>query len=269
MSNIEIKNEGIALKNFLIENNVAKLVIEWSSWGGDGGEPNMYGEYATGQSFNEWNAARQGDERGQWILQFVQSPQYASISQKILAWGESIEQYWTDEEGGEIRLELTLEGGDYSGKLVYDDRQEKEFNGHFESDTEVDLRTQSDYSAWQQIFAYYRKAKRKDPEAKLTFDIEFWGGGDSGAIEQNDFGWNGSGKLIQLANGKTETIDTFIENFAYSHIESSGIDWYNNSGGGGSMQIELTNGDKPKAIFTLSVNYYEMVLETKSEIEIF
>ena len=271
MSNIEpIKNEGIALNNLLIANRVSKMVIEWSSWGGDDGEPNVFGEYVNGQVFSEWTAERQGDERGQWLLQFIQSPQYASISQKILAWGESIEEYWTDEDGGEIRLELNLNNtGSYSGKLIYEDREEKSFNGHFESDTEVDLTMLPDYSAWQQIFAYYRKDLRKNPEAKLTFDIEFWGGGDSGAIEENEFGWNGENKLIQKPNGETVSIMTFIEDFAYSHIESSGIDWYNNSGGGGTMQIELTNGDKPKAIFTLSVNYNEMVLKKVSEIELF
>ena len=109
---------------------------------------------------------------------------------------------------------------------------------------------------------------RKNPEAKNTYSINFYGGGDSGAIEDNEFGWNGEDKNITLSDGRTSTISNFIGDFVYEQIQSTGVDWYNNEGGCGECFLELRENPKPLAILSLEVNYYEMELVEQEKIKI-
>lgn len=87
--------------------------------------------------------------------------------------------------------------------------------------------------------------------------IEFAGGGDSGSIDTIQ---------IEMAEGFTEPDDLKerLENFAYAWLDGTGIDWYNNEGGQGHIEFDLTS--VPPA-FSANVDVNETVSTTALSVE--
>jgi len=251
------------IQTLMVQNDVKTLTFSVDSWGGGGRDSGLNGRYQDGRYISTWQ------DRPEWFEAFENSAEVQEILRQIENWADSIDEYWDDEDGGEVSLKLSIdENGNLIKTLELEIREEESHNGHFESETEIDLKSEDDFSSWQQVFAYFRKAKRKNPECSLDFKIEFWGGGDSGSIEDIQSGCDILQKLVTLPDGRDETVQRLIEAFAYRFIDASGVDWYNNEGGFGSMELRLEEEPEPKAIFDLDVNYYEKVLKPHTEINL-
>ena len=52
------------------------------------------------------------------------------------------------------------------------------------------------------------------------------------------------------------SLNLVIENVAYAAIESTGLDWYNNDGGQGTFEIDLT-ASPPTIHLGIGINYTE------------
>lgn len=87
--------------------------------------------------------------------------------------------------------------------------------------------------------------------------ISFAGGGDSGSIDEVD---------ITMADGftKPQDLEERLRDFAYGWLEGTGIDWYNNDGGQGEMEFDLTS--VPPA-FSANVDVNETVSKTALSVE--
>ena len=87
--------------------------------------------------------------------------------------------------------------------------------------------------------------------------ISFSGGGDSGQVDEIN---------ITMADGFTEPegLDDRLRDFAYKFLEGTGIDWYNNDGGQGEIEFDLTS--VPPA-FSANVDVNETVSTTALSIE--
>jgi len=90
--------------------------------------------------------------------------------------------------------------------------------------------------------------------------IRFDGAGDSGAIEEiiiskNDepiqveaeLDWSvkksffQDGKWVDEIRTTTMSVVTALEIYCYDELEKTGVDWYNNDGGFGEMEIDFTS----------------------------
>lgn len=82
-----------------------------------------------------------------------------------------------------------------------------------------------------------------------TVTIHFTGYGDSGQIDDVE---------IAMVAGHTEPTDLAeqLEDWAYTFLEGTGVDWQNNDGGYGNITFDLTQG-LPE--FTAEVYYNETV----------
>ena len=126
----------------------------------------------------------------------------------------------------------------------------------------------------EQLLAYYRNAKRKKKNLPPYICVYFCGSGDSGGIEDvyfsddldDSYGSCGTfpqeesdflAKPIERGD-KLETVKDLVEDIAYDWITSTGVDWYNNSGGGGHFHLEYTEG---KLIQHLNV--WQNMIESK------
>jgi hypothetical protein len=252
------------IQDLMVQNDVKTLGFTVDSWGGGDRDSGLNGRYSDGRWIRSW-----GRDTPEWLEALKNSAAFQQIIEQIEAWADSLEEYWDDEDGGEVSLELSIdENGNLFKTLELQIRVEETHNGHSESETEIDLKSEDDFSSWQQVFAYFRKVKRKNPECSLDFRLEFWGGGDSGSIEDIQSGCDILEKLVTLPDGTNETVQRVIEAFAYRFIDASGVDWYNNEGGFGSMELRLEEEPEPKAIFDLDVNYYEKVLKSHTKINL-
>lgn len=96
--------------------------------------------------------------------------------------------------------------------------------------------------------------------------IEFQGGGDSGEIysiaplkasdEVNEINLKDVSILWQGVNG-AETmmpLDKILEDVGYAALDMSNLDWYNNEGGQGSVEIVLNDGE-PYVVMNMGINY--------------
>jgi hypothetical protein len=252
------------LESLMVQNDVKTFTFTVNSWGGGDRDSGLNGRYQDGRHISSW-----GRDTPEWFEAFWGRPEVQQILTEIEGWADSIEDYWDSEDGGEVSLMFSIdENGNLIKTLELQVREEESRNGHSESETEIDLKSEQDYSSWQQVFAYFRKEKRKNPECKLDFMVEFWGGGDSGSIEDIQAGCDILRKLVTLPDGRNESVQSVLESFAYRFIDASGVDWYNNDGGFGSMSIRLEEEPEPKAIFDLDVNYYEKVLKPHTKINL-
>lgn len=108
--------------------------------------------------------------------------------------------------------------------------------------------------------------------------VEFYGGGDSGQIEDVSFDkevpaactvkieeikrnhvWveETQSYVYEVVKDKVEkTLEQALEHVTYELLEDAGIDWYNNEGGGGHLIIDL-KGDEPGVNFHVYYNVIE------------
>lgn len=101
----------------------------------------------------------------------------------------------------------------------------------------------------QAALQWAKEIKTQHPQAK-TLSIHFDGSGDSGDIQYI---------YVIDANCKSVTIEDTTD-FLYDLIEHHvDVDWVNNDGGGGSIEIDLND-------FTMNVSsFYREVIETGHE----
>ena len=101
----------------------------------------------------------------------------------------------------------------------------------------------------QAALQWAKEIKTQHPQAK-TLSIQFDGSGDSGDIQYI---------YVIDANCKSVTIEDTTD-FLYDLIEHHvDVDWVNNDGGGGSIEIDLTD-------FTMNVSsFYREVIEAGHE----
>ena len=119
--------------------------------------------------------------------------------------------------------------------------------------------------------------------------VEFYGGGDSGQIEHIHIDPEPpemcrvpvtQKKYVRNYNEETKTYDcrmeyqtermtlnNALEALTYQALDETGVDWYNNEGGGGSLEIELS-GDSPEIKFNVFYNVIESVTEVDKQVEI-
>jgi hypothetical protein len=125
-------------------------------------------------------------------------------------------------------------------------------------------------------------------QAKIhSIHVAFDGSGDSGQIEDvsaygqgvdeylPDEGWaklplpittnipflvhDENGKVIErIENRKTTEFKTAVENFTYSALEVTGVDWYNNDGGHGTLVMTLQD-DGGRLELQLDVSTREVI----------
>lgn len=68
---------------------------------------------------------------------------------------------------------------------------------------------------------------------KIT--IRFAGSGDSGSIEEIDMVKDGQTTMLDPEDFSKE-----VEDFAYDYLAGTGVDWYNNDGGQGTIEFDFT-----------------------------
>ena len=73
----------------------------------------------------------------------------------------------------------------------------------------------------------------------VSCEVPFDGCGDSGAVEENCILTLGSEGRNVTAETPQELRDAVVA-FAYDCLESSGVDWYNNDGGYGTLRIDTS-----------------------------
>ena len=90
-----------------------------------------------------------------------------------------------------------------------------------------------------------------------SVEIRFAGSGDSGNIDEIE---------IAMVDGHVEPDDLQkkLEDWAYSFLEGTGVDWQNNDGGQGTISFELTNAAPH---FHAVVEYNEIVSHIGFEVE--
>ena len=107
--------------------------------------------------------------------------------------------------------------------------------------------------------------------------VEFYGGGDSGQIEHVAWSkeppadtrvdvviekWKyqasleGSSKHTLVTETKSMPLAQAIEEVTYDLLDKSGVDWYNNDGGGGYLEIDLS---KPEGTVEFSIHVNELI----------
>ena len=69
--------------------------------------------------------------------------------------------------------------------------------------------------------------------------VPFDGCGDSGAVDESEMSIFGSEGHNVAAETPQELRDAVVA-FAYDYLESSGVDWYNNDGGYGTLEIDTS-----------------------------
>lgn len=108
-----------------------------------------------------------------------------------------------------------------------------------------------------------------------TVVVSFSGGGDSGTIdsvglhdakgepislENTMFIWeietehHEDGKWVKQYTTKAMPIADILTQITYDALENTQLDWYNNEGGQGELEIDL-NADPPKVILQVGINY--------------
>ena len=161
---------------------------------------------------------------------------------------------WYNEDGGDGELNITF-SSNIVISLTVSVREQKSDTVFEGSDEIVEL----DIPGVPQLLAYYRNAERKKVKLDPYICAYFQGSGDSGHIEDiyfclnkdDNFGYGGNDcdfldKLIHLNIAENEedklmTVRDVIEEIAHRYIDSTGADWYNNSGGGGHFFLEFKN----------------------------
>jgi hypothetical protein len=83
-----------------------------------------------------------------------------------------------------------------------------------------------------------------------TVHISFYGGGDSGSIEE----------VIVDGDIYNGDLDEEIQDWAHKLLEGTGVDWYNNDGGHGNIEIDVINWR-----YSYQVNQYEQVSNLAAE----
>lgn len=119
--------------------------------------------------------------------------------------------------------------------------------------------------------------------------VEFYGGGDCGQIENVNIEPDPpemcrvsvtEEKYIRDYNEETKqydcrkenvtklmTLEQALEALTYQALDETNVDWYNNEGGGGSLEIELS-GDTPQIKFHVYYNVVESVTEVDKVVEL-
>ena len=156
------------LHNLMVANNIKQLFYLWNSWG-EGDEPDLgiSGRTEDGVRFPVWN------NRPDFMPALENNP---AIGEKVLLWGETLEPYWGDEDGGEISLTLYIENGVFNAELCYSTREQQTHNGHYSENEEIDLSSRADFMGFQQVFAYYRKRLAEKSRSKKHLQYQLlWG----------------------------------------------------------------------------------------------
>lgn len=114
--------------------------------------------------------------------------------------------------------------------------------------------------------------------------VEFYGGGDSGCVDSITFDKepptackieilkeNSSFEHCPVTNTyKTihkeptrsmKSLSDGLEDIVYEILEDTGVDWYNNEGGGGSLEIDLSLGK-----MTVDFNVFQNVIESVTQV---
>ena len=73
----------------------------------------------------------------------------------------------------------------------------------------------------------------------VSCEVSFDGCGDSGAVNESEMSIYGSEGRDVTAEAPQELRDAVVA-FAYDYLESSGVDWYNNDGGYGTLEIDTS-----------------------------
>jgi hypothetical protein len=86
--------------------------------------------------------------------------------------------------------------------------------------------------------------------------IEFAGSGDSGSIDSIDVDFHDDAKQPSLS----DDLEKLLEDFTYDYLAGTGVDWYNNEGGQGSIVFDLSQPP-----YTLGASIDVNYTETKNE----
>ena len=107
-------------------------------------------------------------------------------------------------------------------------------------------------------------------------EVEFSGSGDSGsindiwcdnqAVKLKEYKVRAITKLSYYDQKANDWVETYVEKqtslhdaletFTYEELSKTGIDWYNNDGGQGKLEIDFTDGE-PRVDLNVSVNIVE------------
>lgn len=92
--------------------------------------------------------------------------------------------------------------------------------------------------------------------------IDFAGSGDSGSIETIMVGRTGTDDKEEVQFNSD--LHTEISDWAYSYLESTNIDWYNNDGGQGEIEIDMS---QPPFMFSCSIDVNQTISNNALSIE--
>lgn len=87
-----------------------------------------------------------------------------------------------------------------------------------------------------------------------TVNIEFAGSGDDGSIESI---------YIDSSRVDDTELESRLENWAYALLDATGVDWYNNAGGHGTISIDVA-----ERTYQFTINQYEEVSHLAAEGEV-
>lgn len=121
----------------------------------------------------------------------------------------------------------------------------------------------------------------------IQVDIHFQGGGDSGEIYSVDLmngkdgvpmpdgmvAWTKQVYGGQQPQTKQVTVRDALEDIGYRVLDATGMDWYNNDGGQGTVHIDL-DGELPSVHVDMGINYtqtedHEFIYDVKDDESMF
>lgn len=130
-----------------------------------------------------------------------------------------------------------------------------------------------DLETWRKNMKHVLPVLKEAGVFKAT--ITFSGEGDSGSVDDAvlDSEWDhpalklpcisasiksvysvSTGKWTEVKEGSTSTVKQVLHDIAEDWAESTGVDWYNNDGGHGSVTLNVIEGT-----FEADINQYEQV----------
>jgi len=167
-------------------------------------------------------------------------------SQALEDWGnnfvDNASPGWEINGGGEGYVLLSIDNDEVKAVMEMSQRFYDVTNY---ADDDYILLDSDDEDGWNEIVGLWA-TNRPNSDKKLCITVLFEGSGDSGSIDdiaiynEGDYHYNDSPvsyDFMDLLLSDGRSVARVIEDWAYAVLDRTGIDWYNNEGGEGCINI--------------------------------
>lgn len=179
-------------------------------------------------------------------------------SQDLENWGnefvDSSSPGWENNEGGEGCVLLSIDNDEI--KAIMEMSQRFCDTTNEQGDDCISLNS-DDEDDWKEIVGLWA-TNRPNSDKKLCIKVSFEGSGDSGSIDDIAIYNEGdhhyinnpvSDDFMELKLFDNRSVGHVIEDWAYAVLDRTGVDWYNNEGGEGYINVFIDtiveeDGDK-------------------------